>query len=371
MNGLDWTLVARYLEGTCTPEQREALERWASEDPSHRAELDELQRTWTRAGQLPSSRRIDAMWNELATRMRLPSLDIVRGAEQQNARERVRKSTPHILPLEHRRRASFRRIGAIAAALLVAISVGVWQLRTSASSDRHADVPAFREYTTTRGQRATIQLADGSQLTLAAESRIRIPEDFGKVVREISLDGEALLDVVHDTNRPFRVHVKDAIAEDIGTRFDIRSYSLDSTVAVVVEEGAVALGKRSTEFNSSANRVDSRHGAPEGVVLHRGDIGTIGREGRVTTRSTSHPELYSSWTHGKLEFVRTPLTEVAQTIGRWYDLNIHIEGESLSARSVTATFSVQSPAEMLQILALAVNARVERRGPFVRLVSNR
>jgi transmembrane sensor len=222
----------------------------------------------------------------------------------------------------------------------------------------------MREYATGRGQRATLQLPDGSRLIVAPQSRLRIPADFGQGAREVSLDGEALFTVVHDSTRPFRVRAKGAVAEDIGTRFDLRAYPEDSLVAIAVAEGAVALGR------SAASAGTARRDGPtaaEGIVVRPGEIATLAPDGAVTTARGAALGDYFAWADGRLHFASVPLPEVLRVIGRWYDLDVRVEGQALATRSITAEFSLQSANEMLQALALAVDARLTRSGRVVTL----
>jgi transmembrane sensor len=262
MDSLGWTIVARYLEKSCTAAEGDAVERWASEDPRNREELESIRRIWNRAALLPSGRRIDAMFDELSARMRGPTLEGADSTpETAGSRDPRRpRAVPRRLSIADPHGNPYRRIPAIAALLLAAVLLGGnWYVGRSRPSEPASSAALGREYTTLPGERATIHLPDGSQLTLAGGSTLRISADFGKNSREISLDGEAFFDVVHDTNRPFRVHIKDAIVEDVGTSFDVRSYSGDPTVIVAVKEGAVTLGpnrlrSRAVEASSQPTR---------------------------------------------------------------------------------------------------------------------
>src|SRR5437016_1358078 len=71
-----------------------------------------------------------------------------------------------------------------------------------------------------------------------------------------------------------------AVAEDIGTRFDLRAYAEDSLVAVAVAEGAVALGRGAVPAETA--RRDGRPVA-EGIVVRPGEIATLAPNGAVTT----------------------------------------------------------------------------------------
>ncbi len=214
-------------------------------------------------------------------------------------------------------------------------------------------------YQTRRGQTATVQLSDGSRARLAPESRLVIARAFGDSLRELTLDGEAEFDVHHDATRPFRVRTRTTVTEDIGTRFSIRAYHGDAKVAVAVAEGAVTLARR---LGSAA-----RGGVPEGVLLRVGELGTLDSLGTIAVSRGASVSRALAWTRNQLVFVKQPLPEVLATIARWYDLDIQVADATVAEHPVTAEFSTQSADEMLQALAVAVEATVERKGRHVTL----
>jgi len=213
-------------------------------------------------------------------------------------------------------------------------------------------------YQTRRGQTATVQLSDGSRVQLAPESRLSIPAAFGDSVRELHLDGEAVFDVHHDAARPFRVRTRNAVTEDLGTRFGVRAYARDTKVAVLVAEGMVTLG---------IGERPALRTAAEGLLLRRGDRGTLDASGTLEVTHGAAVERDLAWTHGTLSFTKQRLPDVLATIGRWYDLDVVVADAELTQHPVTAEFSSQSPQEMLDALATAVEGKIERNGRRVTL----
>jgi transmembrane sensor len=337
-------VLARYVAGECSSAEAREIERWAAEDPANSVRLAELRALWQAAAP-PPPWDIEGMWAGVRRTMRAD-----RGRSV-----RIGRAFP-----------SRRWWGSpLVAAALVGVTAGASLLVLRVSADRptaQASLP-MREYVTPRGQRATFQLPDGTRLVLAPASRLRVPADYRRGVREVYLEGEALFDVVHDSTQPFRVHARDAVAEDLGTRFDVRAYPEDAAVAVAVAEGAVALGRAAPRGTASAGD------APQGVVLREGELGTLDAAGRVTTARGAALAAYLSWADGRLHFVNTPLPQVAHEVGRWFDLDVRLEGAALADRTVTADFEAQSADELLRALALAVDAQVARSGSTVTLQS--
>jgi transmembrane sensor len=336
------TLLVRYIAGECSDDETREVERWAGESPAHHARLEELRAIWTAR---PLGRRWDvpAIWTNVQRTMR---------ADRPRARFRGFPSWQH----------APRRLiaqAAIAATLLLAVGTSVVILQHLTRPPAAPAPESMREYATPRGQRATLQLPDGTRLTLAPASRLRIPATFGRGVREVHLDGEALFDVAHDSTRPFRVRAKDAVAEDLGTRFDVRAYAEDSVVAVAVAEGAVALG----QAGSAPDRSDTvLTAAAQGVVLQEGELGTLGPDGQVGTTRGAALAGYLTWADGRLAIVDLPLSEAAVRLGRWYDVEVRLGSPAIATRRLTATFVHESPAEALGFVATILGLELTQAG---------
>lgn len=345
-------LLARYLAGDCHPVEARDVERWLAADPANTARFRELHAIWE-ARHPPIVPDIDAMWAGVRRTMDADRARSARHVRAFRIAERRRWWSPSM---------------AVAAAVVLAVGGG---LVASFVADREAALDAgesMHEYVTPRGQRATFQLADGTRLMLAAGSRLRVPARYGRNSRDVYLEGEAMFDVVRDAARPFRVRAKHAVVQVLGTAFDVRAYAGDSTVAVAVTEGVVALGSADTPRSSTTHRAEPN---PEdiapGVVLRAGEVGTLDDAGRVTTARGADAAAYLAWTEGRLLFVETPLPEVVRVVGRWYDIDIRLEGRGLATRVVTAEFGTASVDDVLGALALAVDARVVRQGKIVTL----
>ena len=337
--------LARNLAGASNDAERQRIDAWASESPANGARLEELRTVWAAAGPAELSDS-SALW----ARVRARTIAVDLPSEPIAPRRAAIVEQP-------RRLMHTMRSVATAAGLIIAVGGAVLLLRQS--SPPGASTPATaaaHEYSTGRGKQATVQLADGSHIMLAPQSRVRIRPGFGGASREIDVEGEAMIDVAHDASRPFRVHIGNAVAEDIGTRFDIRSYAGEQTVMVAVAEGAVSLGSKV----DSAARRSAR--AAEGVVLHAGVVGHLDAQGRVTTRQPAQLVDVFAWTSGTLTFDGAGFDDVRHTLERWYDVRIQVDGASLLNRRVTARFNGQAAHAVISDLATTLGANVEWRG---------
>jgi len=319
MSDVDWELLFRYYGNECTPAERATFERWLAEDPAHRAIVDAA----------------------------------IMAAGRSLTKERATARPPRVLVAQPRAAARWTWPLAAAAALLLVVGGtyirkysgwGSWAARPMAVALQTASTPP--------GSREEIRLSDGTRVVLGAASTLRYPERFGDGARDVYLTGEGYFEVVHDTAHPFRVHAAHATAEDVGTAFGVFAYAGDSTVRVVVAEGSVALGATSAPH------------APQ-TLLTPGQLGSLGTRGDVPTVKHVNVGAYLAFTQGRLAFDETPLPDVVAQLGRWYGTPFRLADSSLARKTLTASFTTESLADVLSALGPVLDVRFERVGDSV------
>jgi transmembrane sensor len=200
-------------------------------------------------------------------------------------------------------------------------------------------------YATRPDQQAILNLDEGTRVTLAPQTTLRILQ-LGSQERVVRLErGEAYFEVTHVPERPFIVQSGAATAQVLGTAFLMRRDASDQHVRVAVTDGKVRVMVRA--------RVDT------GVTLTSGQIGDV-------TDSTAHVSTTddlapgTEWAPGRVIFRHTPLSAVLQAVGQWYGYQFRCADQTLGARDVTMGVSTRSSAEALAEIeqVLAVNLTV-------------
>jgi transmembrane sensor len=338
---IDWERLARYVADESSPAERADVERWLAADPSRQALLKDVERRWTAAA-LPPDVDVDRAWGRVAVRIKDLSRqgiseNVVLGDE--NGIARLTSISRFALP--------------IAAALLLGVGVTYWQV--TRDNGASGGVAASAEYSVPRGgTQRTVTLSDSSEVILASASRLVVAADYGSGSRTVDLEGEALFRVRHDAARPFRVRAGRVIAEDLGTEFVVRRLGAadHERVRVAVREGVVA--------------VHSGSAPSAGDTLRARDV-AIASEGGIDVRRDQDLDAYFAWTRGQLVFDNTPLSEVAAELSRWFDLDIEVADSAIANRPYSATLLTSTPVdELLQVIGMATDVRVERRGRTVR-----
>ena len=334
----DWAALARYLSGESDPREAEAIRCWIDASPERPALVEALRRVWAEAAVPHQEWDIEAA---------LPR--IMAGVSPARL-ESSRRTRPW--------RWLNRTALAAAAAAVLAVGLALW--RPALLQHRSIAAQTTREYVTPRGQYATLVLVDGTRITLAPLSRLRVPRDLTDATRDVYLDGQALFKVAHDAKRVFRVHTARAVATDLGTSFVVRAYADAPRVEVLVTEGLVSLA-------ATPRTPAPPNAAPQ--LLRPGDLGSVDAEGTLHTEHRVDPEAYTAWAEGRLVFRRAPLREVAAELSRWYDLEVRIADSAAAARRVTASFQDQPAPEVLRLIALSLELRYEQQGHTVILAS--
>jgi transmembrane sensor len=329
---IDPRLLDRYVTGECTPAERIVVEAWIAEDERRREMVDGLLAFRARLEARAAAQSVDAMQARLKARL-------------------MHGDGDGVLRFPRLDRSYGHRWTAVAAAVVAGVSImaayGAWRV-----DGRRNERPVWREYASASGERNTVTLADGTQFTLAPESRLRVPLDYAKGHRAVELDGEGFFQVVHDAAHPFSVRAGHVVTVDVGTNFDVRAYAGERTVRVGVSEGEVAL------------RV-GRMARP----MVAGDVARVDTGGGMTTmaRGVNSSE-YLAWTRGTLVFRGAPLEDVMAELSRWYDVSFAPVGPALGDVKVTASYEQESLDEVLDQLGSVIGARVERTGQVITLI---
>lgn len=347
MSEMDRTLLERYLSGSTTPEESNRVEAWLAEDPARWSQVAALlDEGATAALSGPSLERAgDEVWTRLEGEP-----GVVNGLSG------VGKIRPLGAPVRAfavppRRRFTPQFAAAVVILAVGAAAAGALLLRSWSP----APIEAVRVASTAPAERAKFRLPDGTQVILGVASTLRYPDDFGSASREVSLDGEAYFEVLHDARRPFVVHAGELVAKDVGTAFTVRSYRDDSSARVVVREGRVAIRA------SAAPEASER-------VVEPGQLGRLSKGEEPTVQLADTAALFA-WTEGRLVFEEVPLRDALPQLGRWFDLEFRLADSALGDEPLSATLKSQPTPDVLNNLAASLGLRQRQAGRIVTFYS--
>lgn len=282
-----YNMIGKRLAGESGELENRQFEKWLGDDGANKSMYEVIQKSW----QVPSEVKAKEQQGQLFDKI----VDEI-GEEGFHSHGQMKVS-------------SFRYMMryAAAVALVVMVSVGLWQVYETA---RSADQVVMVHKTNPKGQKSTIHLPDGSKVVLNAGSTLSYPTSFSGNMREIVLDGEAFFDVMKNPSQPFIVRAQNVSIRALGTAFNVNTNY--ENVEVALTEGKVEVS-----LDGAINQK---------IVLLPGEMASIGKKSKTLTKEIFDAYQVISWTDGKLVFVDASMHEVMEKLERWYGVKIEVKG---------------------------------------------
>ncbi len=298
-------LFEKYLAGNATAEERETLLR--------QLHADEQLGGWLRA-----------------------DIEFAEGGMPEPIRERILNN----VYARTQRPLISRRCWSIAAVMLILIISGAlgWtlfgiqnqNLKSQISNNQIRDIIV----TTGMGEHSRVSLPDGSLLTLNAQTTVRYNLADGK--RQVSIDGEAFFEVARDPEHPFVVSANGMTVTCLGTSFDVRNYSDESTASVVLRDGKVRVNARDAD-----------------LTMEPGSRVLMDRQTLALSKHTVTPSDYTAWLNGEIKFNNQTLEEIAAELSRNYNIDLVITSDELRQERFNGYLGRSSLRNILDVLCLA------------------
>ncbi|MVM33018.1 DUF4974 domain-containing protein [Spirosoma sp. HMF4905] len=317
-------LLAKYLKGDCTDEERALLDQWY-------ASLDsevELPATDAEKKQLLAKN-----WQALAAR------------------------TVKTAPVKRLRFNPYW----VAAAVVVLIGGLSWYFLSQSvielptQGERVSEIQSsFTERVNTSALPERVVLSDKSVVTLQPGSKLRYPITFASTKREVTLVGEAFFEVQKNPHKPFLVYSHDLITKVLGTSFRIKAYPTDRNVTVAVRTGRVSVysPKLATHAKSKSD--------PEtiGVVLTPNQQVTyLGQEQRLVKTLVEKPVvLIPTAELASFTFQNAPVSKIMAAIEKVYGVDVVYDEEIMANCFITTSLDQENLYDKLTIICKLLGA---------------
>lgn len=313
----DWLL--RLQEAPRDARTAEEFETWLARSPEHARAWASIGRSWRLIGEVAPTH--EAAW-------------------KQRTRSRTRLSRRAHPASGWRRRIAGIAVAAACVAFL-ALSAPSLMLRLQA------------DHLTGTAESRVITLADGSTVTLGADSAIAAT--VGSHERSVTLlAGEAFFEVRRDVARPFTVKAGEVTVEVLGTAFDVQLTT--STATVQLEHGSVDVG-----YNREGTRGNA-HLAP-------GEMMRVDRQTGEMSRNPIAKDDIAAWRNGYLFVSDATIGFVAEQLQRYHPAWISVPDRDLAARRVTGLYDLRDPDRALRALVEPYGGRVRAVSPYLRILS--
>jgi transmembrane sensor len=312
-------LITRFLTNEASRDEVRLLEQWMDASEENRKYFDGISFVHKQA---VASRPVftfdaDKAWNKVHTKMH-------------QKREEV---APVIKIIPIYKKTWFRVAASVT--IIIGLSVPVFW-----SVNKFKVAPIARIESTDEVKNT--MLADQSKVVLNKKSRISYSKGFGKTNREVTLEGEAFFDVKHDSVLPFIVKTGEAFVKDIGTSFNLKSYSDSTFIQVYVESGVVL-------FYSGDN---------PGITLLPGEVGVYDKKTKTFRKLVEVEPPSVAYTNRIFVFENNNLQNIADHLNKFYTERIEIDDPELRKMEITVTFENESLEYIARIIAETLDLKV-------------
>jgi transmembrane sensor len=304
-------LLLKKLLGSISPEEEKAFQRWLAENPENVRKYNQYRDLW------------------MQTHEEAPEFS------PNPAPRSVRTKKPSAKKVKRSRPKWFYVTEAIAVILILVATYLVY--------DGLKDQPEIHRSGKTV---STVYLNDSTEVTLKANSLLRVPVDFSSDKRIVALEGHAFFKVKQGGDHPFTVEGHHSRIQVLGTSFMVNSRKDDHLDEVTVLEGKV--------------RVSSAHALEEEIIVEPGEKAIIdGRRNAMAVIRSDTANL-TAFKDKKFVFDKTPLEDVLRVVEDYFSININVEDRRILKCRLTRTFQDPTVDEVMEVLRVSMNLLVFR-----------
>lgn len=328
-----WPLIAKYLAGECSPEEKLAMEWWLEEYDN-----------------LLLFRQIEAAWKQEKEPQNDPAFNPESGLSMLHARIAEQEyAAEEEVPGKRR----LFKITSWMAAAGILLATGLGYYLVSRQHDSRSIGRAPME-TRTSGAKdiVSIELPDGTQVWLNKNSKLEYPKAFDGNERQVYLQGEAFFEVVPNPEKPFIVKSDKVSTRVLGTSFDVKAYKGDETASVSVATGKVEVSKEIEK--GSPIRITQLTPQQELVINTEKD------ETYIDIVSTYD---IGAWRKEQLVFRNNTYSEVIARLEEHYGVKIALTDRNLNNCRVMANFNEGATLkDVLKLLSISNSFRYHIEG---------
>ena len=301
--------VAQFVTGEYTPEEKAAFMQWLS--GATVAELniiadehEALHDSWPLTTDGPSSEWVDGLEQKLDVAVEV--------ANDEGEVEVGEVSTGRV-------RYMGRKAWIAAASVIVILSTGTYVYLNHKGSDkagemRHREASLAQIFSVPRGgEQKELILSDGSKVWLNAASVLKYPVTFTGPERLVELSGEAFFKVTRSSANPFRVLIKDAEVEVLGTDFNVMAYEDEPISRTTLVEGSVKIesGKQSVKLEPGQQAQVPNPAS--------------GADAPIKVLSGIDPKTVLAWKDGSFDFDHSDVQTVMRVLARSYNVEVQVD----------------------------------------------
>ncbi len=316
------TLIYKRLKGEANQAEQALLDDWLSLSEDNKKLFRQIEREWQLSANYTPVIDIDEE-KDFKTLL----LRIQKEKEKQKHDARIIPSKP------------LKRWLTWAVAASITLVCGLWLLNNYIAPNDMLLVQ------TGAGEKKELVLPDGSHVWLNEHSNFSYPELFDGTARTVRLEGEGYFEVTNKKKVPFTIETKEANISVLGTAFNLRAYTGEMKVTVVVDEGKVKLDPKTSH---------------QSLVISKNEKGIFDVNNQLIQVVKADNSNDSFWKTGTLVYKNTPLVKVAADLEKYFNVLIDITDEKMLACPVTGRFPNATIQNILRDISVSFKMTVKQ-----------
>jgi len=288
----DQLLLAKYISGNITPEEKREFEKWKAAKDSNLRLYKKTVKIWNNSSYFSKAEiNADRLKIEIEINRLLQS--------------KIAKSSTLVFV--------YKLVAILAIPIALAISWYVVQ-------NSHSKIKEARvcEIISPKGNVSKCILPDSTVVWINTNSTISYDiNSFNLGCREVKLDGEAFFNVFQNKQKPFKVTTTLGDIKVTGTKFNIKAFSGSYLLETTLSEGSIEL------------IIKSNSNSP--IKLSPGERAIYNSGNNEINISEVNPEIFSAWRKGEIIFKDATLADLILELERIYDIKFHLDDKKIGA----------------------------------------
>lgn len=333
-------IIVRYLSNMASEKEKRIIEEKMKLEPGFAEQVKLMQSSWNVKQKDIKIKDLDLKWIHMRNRIENEL------REQAYEAELDKKWSKHSLRPAW---LSGNRLAPVAAVclLVLASSLFVAKQFINPASEKINYSTQMETIEVAHGERARVELADGTRIFLDAGSKLIYPAQFLSNRREVTLEGEGFFEVEKDKSRPFIVHARNADIKVLGTKFNVRAWEESESITVAVKEGLVSLAQAEDSTNQD-------------VLISGGKQSRLTDDGKLSEVVPANVDQHTAWMNNEIRMKNVRLKEVLAQLSRWYDFEFHVQDSHLLETPITVHIRKTNIDDVFELIGMITHTKVER-----------
>ena len=207
------------------------------------------------------------------------------------------------------------------------------RLSYDASQPAIVNKVTFNTLRTPRGGQYQVDLPDGTKAWLNAASSLKFPTIFNGSERIVEITGEVYFEVAVNKRKPFKVISRGQTIEVLGTHFNVNAYPDEHFIRTTLIEGSVSVSTGKQKVVIKPGEETLLNSDTQQIRIRKIDV-----EGAI------------AWKQGYFQFNDEDVKSIMRKLSRWYDIEVDYTKDFEDQRFSGSVSRFEEAAKVLKML---------------------